>query len=217
MRTVRILDLFCGAGGSAVGYHRAFTAAGYAVEITGVDTVPQPRYPYHFCQADAMTFPLDGYAFIHASPPCQDHSIASNGHESHGTGWILPATYKRLTTQQTPWVIENVGTAKMRHPLMLCGSMFGLNIVRHRLFDSSHLLYPAGTCKHTGLEVTVCGHGTPSWTKKRLGRNPSIIEKRKAMGIDWMNRNELSQAIPPIYTEWLGMQIVNVIAQEAVA
>ncbi len=218
MRKLRVLDLFCGAGGAAVGYHRAFTAAGFAVDITGVDCVPQKHYPYHFELGDAMTWPLDGYDFVHASPPCQDHSVLKALHKrDHKTGWMLAATYERLAHQSASWIIENVQSAPMRHPVMLCGTMFNLRVLRHRLFDSSHLLYPPGSCHHvgsvrTGEYVTVAGHGY-----NMRGPRYTVKTWHEAMGINWMSRDELAQAIPPAYTEYLGAQIARVLAESEAA
>jgi DNA (cytosine-5)-methyltransferase 1 len=128
MTRPRLLDLFCGAGGAAVGYHRA------GFDVTGVDISPQPRYPFEFRQADAMTFPLDGYDAIHASPPCQDHSPLQSVAGIHGTGWMLDATLGRLARQPAPWIVENVAAARNRADFLLCGEMFGLRTVRHRRF-----------------------------------------------------------------------------------
>jgi DNA (cytosine-5)-methyltransferase 1 len=220
-RTIRVLDGCCGAGGAAVGYHQAFTEAGYDIDITGVDVHPQKNYPFRFWQGDIIEHLMRHgreYDFIHVSPPCQDYTIASkiyrNKGKDYGTAWLLPAVYEILQRTSVPWVIENVVGAPMHAPVRLCGSMFGLNVVRHRLFDSSHMLYPKGQCLHTGTEITVTGHGTPSWNRIKYGKNNSAADSRAAMGIDWMNRAELSQAIPPAYTRWLGRQITHVLAQE---
>src|SRR5579872_611624 len=194
-RTLRILDLFCGAGGCAVGYHRAFTAAGYDAEITGVDIAPQKHYPYHFIQGDAMTFPLDGYDFRHASPPCHDWTDLSSLAGVNYTGWMLDATYRRFLASPGAWVIENVSRAPMQHPVMLCGSMFGLNLIRHRKFDSSHLLYPLGNCQHKPGMIGVYGNHahrigvfSDKWKTYTSGRKrneqPRRAEAKAAMGID---------------------------------
>ena len=219
----RLLDLFCCAGGAAMGYHRA------GFEVVGVDIDPQPNYPFRFIQADAMeilqtlTIDSSGFDAVHASPPCQDHSPVtgrdrkSNGEK--GTGWMLAATIERLSTLRLPWVVENVETAEMPanvHKVRLCGSSFGLDVRRHRWFASN-----------VALMVPPCDHGwqTPRFRSldmksHRAGRLASVVGvhghlnyagerevREKAMGIDWMTPDELAQAIPPAYTELLGSQL----------
>jgi DNA (cytosine-5)-methyltransferase 1 len=212
----RLLDLFCGAGGAAMGYHRA------GFEVVGVDLNRQPHYPFEFHQADAMTFPLDGFDAIHASPPCQDHMRTP--HAKHGTGWMLPQTRERLAASGASWVIENVASAPMRADFVLCGCQFGLRTLsgmglrRERWFETSwggFALRPGHD--HREPAISVVGHGTPSWVRAKLGRNPTIAEYRESMGIDWMNRDELSQAIPPAYTEWIGRQLLAHLEQRAAA
>jgi len=201
-RAPRLLDLFCGAGGAAMGYHRA------GFDVVGVDIAPQPHYPFEFHQADAMTWPLDGYDMIHASPPCQDHMMTPHP-VKHGTGWMLAAIRDRLEAQQTPWVLENVPGAPMRADYVLCGCIFGLELRRVRHFETSWRGFDLrAPCYHRGPVVSVVGHGTPTWVRSKLGYNPTIADYRKAMGIDWMNRNELSQAIPPAYTEYVASRLL---------
>jgi DNA (cytosine-5)-methyltransferase 1 len=210
----QLLDLFCGAGGAAVGYHRA------GFDVVGVDILPQPHYPFEFQQLDAIevldwiadpvhatgSYFTGDFDAIHASPPCQDHM--KTPHRKHGTGWMLPATRDRLKRVGTavPWVIENVPGAAMRADYRLCGCMFGLpNLRRERWFETSWHGFELNMCHdHTRPAISVVGHGTPTWVRQKLGRNPTIAEYRAAMGIDWMNRDELSQAIPPAYTEHIG-------------
>jgi len=209
----RLLDLFCGAGGCSVGYARA------GFDVVGVDIKPQPRYPFEFHQADAMTFPLDGFDVIHASPPCHDHSNVTGRNRkakgNHGTAWMLQAVIERLCGKT--YVIENVATAKMPFSLLLCGSMFELDVRRHRIFATSHLI-PALPCAHhlqtprfrsldyrrgkDALSHVVGVHGHLNY--------PGELEiRRKAMQIDWMTNNELSQAIPPPYTQYIGSQLMG--------
>ena len=142
---MRALDLFCGAGGASMGYHQA----GFVV--MGVDLHPQPRYPFEFHLADALTFPLEGFDFIHASPPCQDHVRAPGAMRKHGTGWILGAIRERLLKSGALWVIENVPGAPLRPDFRLCGCMFGLRrLKRERWFEASwkpFILRPP--CHHT--------------------------------------------------------------------
>lgn len=204
---MRLLDLFCGAGGAAMGYYRAgFT------EIVGVDIKLQKHYPFTFVQADAMTYPLDGFDAIHASPPCQAYSVAAVGLRASGVEYpdLLAATRARLMTTTAMWVIENVPGAPMRSDFVICGCRVGLPLRRVRWFETSWNGFDLMTpCHHTGPVVSVVGHGTPSWVREQLGYNPSIHDYRAAMGINWMNRNELSQAIPPAYTEYIGRQLLG--------
>jgi DNA (cytosine-5)-methyltransferase 1 len=218
MTRPRLLDLFCGAGGAAVGYHRA------GFDVVGVDVDPQKHYPFEFIQADAIRIlslladdlepgmrlgaaPFDA---VHASPPCQDHM--QTPHVPHGTGWMLPASRFYLKKQKRPWVIENVPGADMRTDYKLCGCRFNLpNLRRERWFETSWQGFDMSPPHHhTEPAISVVGHGTPTWVRQKLGRNPTIAEYRAAMGgIDWMNRDELSQAIPPQYTEYIGRQLLD--------
>ncbi len=123
---------------------------------------------------------------------------------------------ERLRASGARYVIENVVGAPLVSPLLLCGSMFGLRLIRHRLFELS---FPALTllpvCSHRGDEIPVYGNGTPRWHLDRLGRGIRIEEKRDAMGIDWMTRKELSQAIPPAYAEHIGRAALRAISEAA--
>ncbi len=203
----RLLDLFCGAGGAAMGYHRA------GFDVVGVDINPQPHYPFEFHQGDAMTWPLDGFSqlefdAIHASPPCQAYSWSARRWDTPRAD-LVDATRELLQAAGVPWVIENVTGAPLHDPVMLCGRMFGLSLIRHRLFESSVWLWPSpGHPRHVGLigkgeAVTVAGHGGDN-IKGNGGRK----QKQAAMGIDWMTDEELNQAIPPAYTEWIGAQLL---------
>lgn len=211
-----LVDLFCGAGGCAKGYHEA------GFDILGVDKMPQPHYPFRFVQADALEF-LDTYLAagmpadaLHGSPPCQDH-MRGGSHPVHGTGWLLAATRDRFARAGLPWVIENVPGAPMRADYMLCGCMFGLHVgamqlVRERWFETSWRGFELrAPCEHGGrFAVSVTGHGTTTYARDKLGRNPTIAEYRALMGgVDWMNRDELSQAIPPAYTRLIGSRLLQ--------
>lgn len=208
---LRALDLFCGAGGVTKGLQRA------GFHVTGVDLVASPRYcGDEFIQADALTVPLEGFDFIWASPPCQRYSMYSR---NIGTAIdhpdLIDPVRRRIRETSAQTCIENVQGAPLRPDLMLCGSMFGLAVVRHRYFELSFWGGITPSCAHTGLAIPVFGHGTPQWHRKRFGRNISIDEKRAAMGIDWMNRDELSQAIPPAYAEFIGRAALNAIRRAA--
>lgn len=211
----RLLDLFCGAGGCSVGYQRA------GFDVTGVDIEPQPRYPFEFVQADALTYPLDGFDAHAGSPPCQDH-IRGGSHPVHGTGWMLAATRERFQATDRPWVIENVPGSPMRADYELCGCMFGLELpdvgqlVRKRWFETSwHGFDLRSPCHHSGAALAVTGHGAQAWVRQKLGYSPTIAQYREIMGIDWTNRDELSQAIPPAYTEYIGTQLLSAMNEHA--
>ncbi len=193
-----MLDLFCGAGGAAMGLHRAWPDA----EIVGVDIKPQPRYPFTFVQADAMTYPLDGFDFIWASPPCKAHTKTGwaiyFGYQKNHSDLLTP-TRARLEASGVPWVIENVPGAPIRDALMLCGSMFGLNLRRHRLFEASFALpLLISGCEHRGRVASPHGHARKAGELATWG---------PALGIDWMDEDGLAQAIPPAYSEFIARQI----------
>lgn len=190
---MRLLDLFCGAGGAAMGYHRAgFT-------VTGIDINPQPNYPFEFWQADATKVPLGGFDAIHASPPCQHYAPVTRW---RGTADDHPDLYAptraRLEAAGVPWVIENVPHAPFEPDVVLCGSMFGLPIRRHRWFIGQPSLNPwVQPCTHRATDLAF-DHGGTSSTES---------EYRDAMGCGWMTVKESRNAIPPAYTEWVGRQL----------
>jgi DNA (cytosine-5)-methyltransferase 1 len=148
----RLLDLFSGAGGAAVGYHRA------GFEVVGVDLHPQPHYPFEFHQADAMTYPLDGFDAIHASPPCQAYSVANNIHGRADHPMLIPSVRERLLATGLPYVIENVPRGPLINPVTLCGLTFGLNVKRHRLFESNVFMLSPPCTGHVGDWLLVFGH-----------------------------------------------------------
>ena len=202
-----LLDLFCGAGGAAMGYHRA------GFEVVGVDIKVQPRYPFEFIQADALEYPLDGFDVVHASPPCAQATQAGHLRDAQGKssryGDLITPTRARLAGSVS--VIENVPGAPIRADVTLCGSMFGLAVRRHRWFEFG--------CPTLSL-VHPCNHydqGRPVGIYYKLaddiphgGRTAVTVEMaRSAMGIDWMTWPELTQAIPPAYTEYVGRQLMR--------
>jgi len=206
----RLLDLFCGAGGAAMGYHRA------GFDVVGVDIAPQPHYPFEFHQCDAMRLLLDTvmvYDAVHASPPCQTYIrsglIARDGRHPD----LLGRVRGRLNETGLPYVIENVPGAPMRCDVMLCGSMFGLEVRRHRWFESNMNLAPwTPTCDHSRPVTGVYGHPHGK-AGANAGMLPSDRETwSRAMGIDWMTAAELADAIPPAYTEWIGCLLMQLLA-----
>lgn len=217
---MRLLDLFSGAGGAAMGYDRA------GFDVVGVDNRPMPRYPFEFVQAEALDVLADaaflaGFDAVHASPPCQDWSQLHHnyGAPSHGTGGLLLASIEALQVVGKPWVVENVVGAPVPNAFVLCGASFGLGasglaLNRHRLFGTSFPML-APPCQHKpGLTIGVYGNGTNKWHREKLGRNLSKAEMREAMGIDWMRHEELTQAIPPAYCEFIGEQLMEHLTAE---
>lgn len=210
MARPRLLDLFCGAGGAAMGYHRA------GFDVTGVDIVPQPRYPFPFVQADALTYPLDGYDAIHASPPCQPYTTMNNRHGS-SLPPLISHTRERLYATGLPYVIENVAGAlgHMRSPLELTGEMFGLRVHRPRLFESNVLLLAPWRPPRQSDPIAVYGKHDQRrlWTRAdgTEHRAATLEQAVDAMGIDWMTWAELREAIPPAYTEHIGRQLLEAV------
>lgn len=219
MAKPRLLDLFCGAGGAAKGY----ADAGF--DVTGVDIVAQPHYPYRFIQADALTFPLDGYDAIHASPECKAYTNCNLAPKAKYLK-LIKAIRERLQPTGKPFVIENVmGARKDLHAsLMLCGSMFNLPVERHRLFETNTFMYPPCPCNHENTHIGIYGHsiwdfslpGTPRKDGRPRPDSVSADIGRLAMGIEWMNKNELAEAIPPAYTRWIAPFLLSAIDVEEV-
>ncbi|NBW22325.1 MAG: DNA cytosine methyltransferase [Caulobacteraceae bacterium] len=205
---MRLLDIFCGAGGASTGYHQA----GFDVE--GIDIKHGKRYPFTYHKLDFNTLDVDmlrGYDFIHASPPCQTFSITKNLRNAQGKSTdkvdLLEPTRKLLKESGVPYVIENVPGAPLINPIQLCGSSFGLRVRRHRLFESN-LPIVGSICDHKKQGRPVGIYGSMKDEIPKGGKTAESIEQaRVAMGIDWMIWGELVEAIPPAYTEYLGRQI----------
>ena len=215
----RLLDLFCGAGGATKGYQRA------GFYVVGVDIKPQPHYcGDEFYQADALTYPLEGFDAYHASPPCQYYSRLRH------LPWLknrvywrsVPPVIELFKRLLPPWVIENVEDCwDMPDSFVVCGASIGLSLYRHRRFLTS---FPVMLYSHQPHKAVIVS-GRASLGKRHHGQQgfreinrQSIAghssytgdtERRKeVMGIDWMTGDELSQAIPPIYTEYIGKYLM---------
>lgn len=215
----RILDLFCGAGGAAMGYARA------GFEVVGVDIGVQPNYPFRFIRGDALQFLRDEFPVldicrevkaIHASPPCQLFSRMTPAHRREAYIDLLTPTRDMLERIGLPYVIENVEGARsvMREPFMLCGSSFGLRVRRHRLFETNWPMSWLMPCAHgqQGQPVGVYGEGS-SKGQKRGRKADTEAEVLEVMGMPWSDRKGATQAIPPDYTEFIGQQLMGHLEQ----
>lgn len=253
---LKLLDLFCCAGGAGEGYRRA------GFDVTGVDIAPQKNNPHRFIQADALEYLREhgrDFDAIHASPPCQAFSTITPKRFRNNHPDLIAPVRELLKSIDKPYVIENVGGARMKlvNPFMLCGTMFGLRtpcgaeLQRHRYFEASWFVITpecrhgvatriianigGGMCKESRLRnavIRICGTAprdsrvewmrrkvitvTGATAQQNVVRNElretfSVADARVAMGIDWMIMKELSQAIPPAYTEWIGNRLTQAI------
>lgn len=225
----RLLDLFCCAGGAGMGYAQA------GFEVVGVDVRPQPRYPFEFIQTDCLTLDpafVASFDAIHASPPCQAHTAMKSMHNAKEHLDLVPETRALLNASGLPWIMENVPGAPLLSPILLCGTMFGLGVEdadlqRHRLFETSFPVALVPECQHGARStigvygghvrnrrrartIGVYGEGARDSRRKFDKGVPDFTadQGREAMGIDWMTLAELSQAIPPAYTKWLGAHLM---------
>jgi DNA (cytosine-5)-methyltransferase 1 len=234
MHKLKVLDLCCGAGGASEGYYRA------GFDVVGIDHVKQPHYKFEFILADALPYLINNWLRIEAEfdlitggPPCQKYSDLTPDAYKAGHSDMLEHVLAFLRTKNKPYIIENVSGARrhMINPVMLCGSMFGLPIWRHRYFENNldifaspaccnHELIPilvSGVTRRTQTpKVVVSGRSSFGWREGIQRRKENTAEeKRQAMGINWMTEKEVTQAIPPAFTHWLGQQAINYLAAQA--
>ena len=207
---MKLLDLFCGAGGASAGY----AAAGF--EVHGVDLKHGKRYPYTYVRTDVLDVLrdknyLDQFDVIHASPPCQTHSITQHLRNAQGKTTskldLIPETRAALIESGKPYIIENVPGSPLINPIQLCGSSFGLKVRRHRLFESNMALV-GSICDHKLQGRPIGVYGSLNDEIPKGGKTAATIdEARNAMGISWAIWTELVEAIPPAYTKYLGGQL----------
>lgn len=217
-----LLDLCCGSGGAAMGYYRA------GFDIVGVDINPQPDYPFEFLQADALAVLADGLPILndphcypmaaHASPPCPRYTTLAKGTNDNVDDYpdLIGPTRQLLIELGIPYVIENVPSAPLQSPIMLCGEMFGLDVIRHRLFESNILIMAPDHPQHRGR---VAGYRHGEWFDGPYfavygngGGKGSLTQWQAAMGIDWITtKDSLADAIPPAYTEYIGAHLIQAI------
>ena len=221
-RRLRLLDLFCCAGGASVGYARA------GFEVIGVDISPQPNYPFPFIQADALTLDpkfLSSFDAIHASPPCQSYSdLAKRNANADEWPRLIEPVRAMLMKTGLPFIIENVDNAPLINAVTLCGTMFpGLRVLRHRLFEANFSIVPPPHRKHPRVHTFDKRKSHFGKTDDMLdfvqvtgGGNCSIAAARDAMGIDWMNKGEINESIPPAYTELVGKELLRHLARSTV-
>ena len=220
-----LLDLFCCEGGAAMGYHRA------GFDVIGVDIDPQPRYPFPFIQADALSSfawaqaDWRNVAAVHASPPCQRFSDLAH-RNGNGDEWpdLIEQTRNTLAASGLPYVIENVEGAPLIDPVTLCGTMFDeTSVLRHRLFETN---WPLVAPHRHPTHPLVFTHDKRKAHYGRLnqdhsyvqvtgGGNATLANKRRAMGMPWASNNGCNEAIPPAYTEWIGRQLIAQLGQAA--
>jgi DNA (cytosine-5)-methyltransferase 1 len=204
----RLLDLYCCAGGAAMGYHRA------GFEVVGVDIAPQPRYPFEFHRGDALEY-LAGhwpeFDAIHASPPCQSYTALGALHRHITYPDLVAPTRKVLELTGLPYVIENVMPAPLlaERSIVLCGGMFSLRTYRHRRFESRYPMVAPPHPKHVIRTATKRRRELwdQGWHVSITGDVGTYVGP-EGMGIDWMSGNELCEAIPPAYTEHIGRQLI---------
>ena len=196
-----------------MGYHRA------GFDVTGIDITPQPRYPFTFIQADAMTYPLGGFDVIHASPPCQGYTRSMQQLVTRQYARLIDPLRSQLAHLGVSSVIENVPGSPLPHQdtldgpcgVELCGTMFGLRIRRHRLFEMSFPVAAPRGCNHS---ASVMNPYDAQWRRKQPDEN-TWRAWRAEMGIDWMDQRGGQEAIPPAYTEYIGRQLMDAIATAA--
>ena len=219
---MKLLDLFCGVGGASVGYAQA------GFEVHGVDIKHGKRYPFTYLRADVLDIFKDvafinQFDVIHASPPCQTHSITKHLRNAQGGSTskldLIPETRAALIASGKPYVIENVVGSPLIDPIQLCGSSFGLKVRRHRLFESNMDL-KGSICDHKtqGKPIGVYGSmgDQPQGLNKANGKYVyggqvarTIQEAQNAMGMDWGIWSEIKEAIPPAFTKYLGHQLIR--------
>ena len=205
MRQLKIADLYCGGGGAARGLSNVDFA------VIGVDIKPQPYYPFPFIEADVMSLDADwfkGFDAIWASPPCQRYSLNAIQHqtvEDHPD--LIVPTRELLDSTGLPYVIENIPNAPIRKDLLLCGSMFGLRLIRHRIFESNIRLTQLEHGDHHPYFITVTGHPGGNSSRDGNAHLGTMEEWQEVMEIDWLPARTLAEAVPPAYAEHIGIDL----------
>lgn len=197
-----MLDLFCGEGGASMGLANA------GFEVHGVDIVDQPRYPFKFVKADALSADIRGYDLVWASPPCQAYSRAQKIRGRKHPNYIAAIRAKLVKTKK-PYVIENVMGAPLKNPITLCGVMFGLETYRHRLFECSFEIVPPPHQTHFHATAKMGRPAKPHEYMHIVGNFSGVERARKIMQMPWASRDGLREAIPPAYSEYIAMAFLK--------
>jgi DNA (cytosine-5)-methyltransferase 1 len=208
---LRALDLFCGAGGASMGLHRA------GFDVTGVDINPQPHYPFRFILGDALETDLTGYHLVWASPPCQRFTEMQRMHKNwHAHDDLIEPTREKLKAWGGLYIIENVAHAPLKTHLMLCGTMFGLRIAKHRYFEANFslpILMPP--CDHRDIYDPWHGNGR-SAAKMRAAQGTMWIPSSGGASRKRGATGDIGNAIPPIYAEFLASHAIRTMRCEAI-
>jgi len=202
----RILDLFCCQGGAAMGYHMA------GFDVCGVDLFDQPNYPFPLMVAEWDQVSFKGFDAVHASPPCQGYSVTRHMSESTEP-LLIPEVRERLEGSGLPYIIENVRDAvwDMRSPVMLCGAPFGLKTYRHRYFESNFDITPPAHPQHV-VPTAKMGRPIPEgWFGSYVGHFAGVQAAREDLGVPWMNRDGITECVPPAYTRLIGQQLLEIL------
>lgn len=197
----RLLDLFCGAGGAAIGYHLA------GFEVVGIDINPQPHFPFEFHQADALRYPLQGFDAYHASPPCQAYTKAGKQWRLQGKDYpdLISLVRALLLSTGKPYIIENVPDSPLINPILLSGADFGIKIHRPRLFECNFEI-PFKLSMQLPKPVKM-GRFKEGEVLQPVGHFAGVDYARDQMNLPNLTQRELSQAIPPAYTQYIGKHL----------
>jgi DNA (cytosine-5)-methyltransferase 1 len=210
-----LLDLFCCAGGAAIGYSNS------GFEVIGVDIEEQPHYPLPFVKADALKLDpefIASFDAVHASPPCQSYSdLAKRNKNADEWPRLIEPVRNMLIRSALPYVIENVDGAPLINPVVLCGTMFPeLRVLRHRLFEANFIILTPPHTKHPKVHTFDRRKShfgkTDEWrdfVQVTGGGNCTLAAARDAMGIEWMTKSEINESIPPAYTRFIGRQLLR--------
>lgn len=209
-----LLDLFCCEGGAGEGYRRA------GLQVVGVDIEDKSeRNPHRFVQGDALEY-LEAhgheYDLIHASPPCQSYSRALR-HMAAPQPKLIDATMALLHKIGKPWIIENVVGAPLangcdlfgNHGVELCGTMFGLRVYRHRIFQTSFPIAQPRPCDHSRHAMNPHSSAGRDRMYREFGRGDPERVWAKEMGVEWMSRSGAREAVPPVFTEYIALQFLK--------